>query len=209
MVKASGTASSRMKAAPASMAVAKLAAAGDQHERGDDHHAAEARAVEGEADGEPAPLLEPQAQDVVDGAEAHGGPAERHDEIGGDQLPGLGHERQGRRRARKRGRAEQHAGGDAEAAERVVDEDHQQRAEEVARPCWRRRSATPASRAGAELGQIEAVAVEAEAPGQQGEHEAGRDHPPAVVAGRGLVGGWRPSALSSSGRQPVDVRSCG
>ena len=61
---------------------------GEEDQRRHDHHAAEAGAVQRQADGEAALPLEPQPQDGVDGAEAHGGPGERHHQVGGDELPG-------------------------------------------------------------------------------------------------------------------------
>ena len=87
--------------APASIAAVNPAAPASNTSPGTIDHAAKARAVEREADGKPAPRVEPQPEDVVDGAEAHGGPAEGHHQVGGKQLPGLGDERQGRRRGRK------------------------------------------------------------------------------------------------------------
>ena len=149
IVNASGTISSRMSGGARQHGGREAAAPARNTSAGTIDDAAEAGAVEGQADGEPALGVEPQAQDVVDGADAHGGPAEGHHQVGGEQLPGRGDERQRRRRDGERRRADEDAGARAEAADGVVDEDHQQRADEVVGRGGAARSARPASRAGA------------------------------------------------------------
>ena len=57
-----------------------------QHQRRRDQDAAGARAVEREAEREPALAVEPQADHVADRADVHRGGADRHDQIGGDRA---------------------------------------------------------------------------------------------------------------------------
>ena len=182
----------------------------DHHNRGDDHgagksetsdrrdhqrhadNAAEARAVQRQADRHAALVVEPEAERVGDHAEAGAGPAERQQRIDGIELPRRGDLADQRGRRRHRQHAGQHAVARAERPDRFADERDQQRAEQIEKRRRRRNQRGRPAMNAMQFGDIDALAVKAECPAEGRDQEADRDDPPAIVADRGFVDcGWR------------------
>ena len=176
-----------------------MADRGHQQRHADD--AAKARAVQRQADRHAALFVEPEAQRVGDHAEAGAGPAEGEHGVGEIELPGLAHLADRDRGHGHRADARDHAVAGAEPLDRLADKGDQRRARQIeerrARRDQRRRPAVQPL----QLGDIDALAIEAERPAEGRQQETDDDDAPAVVADRGFV-----QEACSCGR-PRDVSS--
>ena len=158
------------------------------HQQGHADDAAKARAVQRQADRHAALLVEPEAEGVGDHAEAGAGPAEGEHGVGEIELPGLAYLADRDRGQSHRADARDHAVPWAEPLDRLADKGDQRRARQIeerrARRDQRRRPAVQPL----QLGDIDALAIEAERPAEGRQQEADGDDAPAVVADRGFVG---------------------
>ena len=153
--------------------------------------AAKARAVQRQADRHAALPVEPQAQRVGDHAEAGAGPAKGEQGIGKVELPGLAHLTDRDRGHGHRAYARDHAVPGTECLDRLADEGDQRRAGQIEeRRAGRDQRRRPAVQP-MQLGDIDALAVEAEPPAESRQQEADDDDAPAVVADRGFVDGGK------------------
>ena len=178
-----------------------MADRGHQQRHADD--AAKARAVQRQADRHAALLVEPEAERVGDHAEAGAGPAEGEHGVGEIELPGLAHLADRDRGHGHRADARDQAVARAEPLDRLADEGDQRRAGQIeerrARRDQRRRPAVQPL----QLGDIDALAVEAERPAEGRQQEADDDDAPAVVADRGFV-----RRRVVAGVQEMSLRCC-
>ena len=166
---------------------AELADRTDQQRHADD--AAATGAVQRQADRHAPPPVEPHTERIGDGAEAGAGPAAGEQHVDGIKLPhGMDLPQQDRRQP-EAGHAGDQAVAGAEHPHRVADEGNQQGAGEIEhRGRGRNPRCRPAVNA-AQLGEVDALAVEAEAPADGGDQEADRDDAPADIADRAFVDG--------------------
>ena len=157
------------------------------HQQRHADNAAKTRAVQRQADRHAALFVEPEAERVGDHAEAGAGPAEGKHGVGEIELPGLAHLADRDRGQSHRADARDHAIPGAEPLDRLADKGDQRRARQVeerrARRDQRRRPAVQPL----QLGDIDALAVEAERPAEGRQQEADGHDAPAVVADRGFV----------------------
>jgi hypothetical protein len=148
---------------------------------------AKARAVQRQADGHAALFVEPEAQCVGDHAKAGAGPAKGEHGVGEIELPGLADLADRDRGHSHHADARDHAIAGAEPLDRLADKGDQRRARQIeerrARRDQRRRPAVQPL----QLGDINALAIEAEGPAKRRQQEANGDDAPAVVADRGFV----------------------
>jgi hypothetical protein len=160
-----------------------------RHHQGYAGDAAETRAVQGQADRHAALAVEPQAERVGDHAEAGAGPAKGEQGIGKVELPGLAHLTDRDRGHGHRAYACYHAVPGTKCADRLADEDDQRRAGQIEeRRAGRDQRGRPTVQP-MQLGDIDALAVEAEPPAKSRQQEADDDDTPAVVADRGFIDG--------------------
>ena len=152
-------------------------------------NAAETRAVQRQADRHTASLVEPEAERIGDDGKAGAGPGEREQRVGGVELPGRTRLSDRDRRRGKRKQASQQTVARTEPPDRFGHEDHDQGAEQIEeRRRARDQRGRPAARA-MQLGEIDGLPIEAEAPAEGRDQKADGDDPPAVIAERGFVDG--------------------
>ena len=162
-----------------------------QHRRHQD--AAGARAVERQADREPALAIEPQAQDVADGGDVHRRRPYRHEEIDGVELPKRGDEGDESHGAAEAAGADQHHSPRSQSRNRIADKYHQGGGEQVVGGGGAGDGPGRPTVKAIELRQVDAVTVKPEPPAAHGNHEAGSDDAPAGVARRRFVDVDRPN----------------
>jgi hypothetical protein len=127
-------------------------------------------------------VIEPLPDHHADGADVHGGGAHRHQQVYEIKLPKLGDDGEQRHRAAEAASAGQHHRAGAELCDGIADEHHQRRGEQVeAGDGGGNQRVRPAMQP-VQLGEIDAVAVEAEAPAEHRRQIAGQHHAPAGVA---------------------------
>ncbi len=151
--------------------------------------AAETRAVQRQADRHAALPVEPQAERVGDHAEAGAGPAEGQHGIGEVELPGLRHLAERDRGDGHRAYARDHAVPRTERLDGLADEGDQRRAGQIEERRARRDQRGRPAVQPVQLGDIDALAIEAEPPAERRQQETDDDDAPAVVADRGFVDG--------------------
>ena len=157
---------------------------GNDGEQGGRHHQARDRGpAQRQIEGEPALGVEPLADGGGDRRQAGGVPARRHQRVEEGELPRCVDRRQQQQRDGRDGKAAEEDHARAEAADRPGDARQQQGAQHVVAGDDRGdQPGRPAARL-LQLDQIDAVRIEAEAPGEHGRQEAGEDDPPAGAAG--------------------------
>ncbi len=136
--------------------------------------AAEARAVQRQADRHAALLVEPEAERVGDHAEAGAGPADGEHGVGEVELPGLAHMPDRDRADGHRTDARDHAIAGAKALDCLADKGDQRRARQIEeRRAGRDQRRRPAVQP-LQLGDIDALPVEAERPAEGREQKTDR-----------------------------------
>ena len=149
--------------------------------------------------------VEPLADGGGDRRQAGGVPARRHQRIEQRELPRRLDRRQQQQRDGGDGKAAEEDHARAEAADRPGDARQQQGAQHVVAGDDRGdQPGRPAARL-LQLDQVDAVRIEAEAPGEHGRQKAGEDDPPAGAAGHRLV--YERLTCAETQRQPSG-RSC-
>ena len=179
---------------------------GNDGEQGGRHDQARHRgAAQRQIERETALVVEPLADGGGDRRQAGGVPARRHQRVEQRELPRRLDRRQQQQRDGGDGKAAQEDHARAEAADRPGDARQQQGAQHVVAGDDRGdQPGRPAARL-LQLDQIDAVRIEAEAPGEHGGQKAGEDDPPAGAGGHRLV--YERLTCAETQRQPSG-RSC-
>ena len=144
----------------------------------DDDEAREGGAAQSEIEREATLAVEPLSDRGRNGGDAGRVPAGRHDDVEHDELPGLGDRRQQEQGGRGGGEAGQEHGARPEAADRFGDAREQHGAQQIVRGNDRRDEAGRPAAGALQFDEVDAVGIEAEAPGEHGRHEAGEDDAP-------------------------------
>ena len=182
-----GSTSTTITIVAASMAERKpMLPVSDSSSRNEDDAAA-GRAVEGEAEREPAAPFEPGVQHGRDHHRAHAGPADRHQRIGEIELPGRLHQCQQHGRRAERRQPAQDQRPQPDAGEQIVGEDDEHGGQEKREGAGRGHQRARPAMGALELGEIDALAIEAEAEHEEGHQETGQHDAPAAVMQRGFV----------------------